>query len=722
MAVAAGSIAFVAFSFDNHSSVGNKQGFAFIALEPIAAGEQIRFVDGAMGNNGRLNPIDSQVVWTNSTGAAIPAGTIVQVTFDGYSGQNTSDAAGYTTATANIGSVTAPSDLWNVDRTDSLYAVTTLAGRDAGTTVAAVLWGDTSTAGITAGASVLNPAGTPAYDNDTAAINAATINSSFADAAAARAAYTNPAYWITDEDSSDGSAGEVEADWPPLGDANSPLYGKEVLTVASPTFSFGDADGLINNAEAAATPVAIKGLGSGATAVVTFRSAADGATVTHTFTANGPANVDLSGLADGAVAIANVAVTNGGTTTNYASPPTANGAALDKTPPAAPTIGAVFDDVGPVQGTLASGGATDDTTLALTGTAAAGAAVEVLNGATVVATATAGADGTWTATTSALPPGSVSLTARTADAAGNQASSAAFTATVDTSPDADVAVDLHDAAASAGGASVSFDLSGLDAGSTATVTFTGSAGGSVVRSFTANGLQTADVSGLAGDVSAAVLVTDAAGNRAAGAGDTLAADPVCFYPGTLVATPSGERAVETLRAGELVLTACGRAAPLRWVGRQTVSTRFADPLRALPIRVAAGALGEALPRRDLLVSPCHALLVDGALAQAGALVNGATIRREAAAAVPEVFTYWHLELADHALVLAEGAPAETFVDNVARLAFDNWDEHAAAASPPPIAEMALPRAKSARQLPAATRERLAARAALLLGGAQTAAA
>jgi hypothetical protein len=36
--------------------------------------------------------------------------------------------------------------------------------------------------------------------------------------------------------------------------------------------------------------------------------------------------------------------------------------------------------------------------------------------------------------------------------------------------------------------------------------------------------------------------------------------------------------------------------------------------------------------------------------------------------------------------------------------------------------MALPRAKSARQLPAATRRRLAERAALLLGGAQTAAA
>jgi Hint domain-containing protein len=148
-------------------------------------------------------------------------------------------------------------------------------------------------------------------------------------------------------------------------------------------------------------------------------------------------------------------------------------------------------------------------------------------------------------------------------------------------------------------------------------------------------------------------------------------------------------------------------------------TRFADPLRVLPVRVAAGALDEATPRRDLLVPPDHALLVDGVLAQAGALVNGASIRREAA--VPEVFTYWHVELADHALVLAEGVPAETFIDNVARLAFDNWDEHEAAGSEAPIAEMALPRAKSARQVPAATRRRLADRAALLLGQ-QTAAA
>ena len=95
----------------------------------------------------------------------------------------------------------------------------------------------------------------------------------------------------------------------------------------------------------------------------------------------------------------------------------------------------------------------------------------------------------------------------------------------------------------------------------------------------------------------------------------------CFMPGTLVATPTGEQPVETLKIGDLVLTAEGQARPVRWMGRHTVSRLFADPQRVLPIRVTAGALGENVPVRDLLVSPDHALLVDGILVQAGALVT-----------------------------------------------------------------------------------------------------
>ena len=195
---------------------------------------------------------------------------------------------------------------------------------------------------------------------------------------------------------------------------------------------------------------------------------------------------------------------------------------------------------------------------------------------------------------------------------------------------------------------------------------------------------------------------------------------ICYYPGTAIATPTGEVAVETLKAGDLVLTADGRNVPVVWMGRQTVATRFADPLQNLPVRIRAGALAENLPARDLLVSPAHALLVGGVLVQAGALVNGTTITRETD--LPERFTWWHIETADHSLVLAEGVPAETFVDNVSRQAFDNHAEYAALVGEDrPVAEMDLPRAKAHRQVPQAVRAQIAERAAILAGGAAAAA-
>jgi hypothetical protein len=183
-------------------------------------------------------------------------------------------------------------------------------------------------------------------------------------------------------------------------------------------------------------------------------------------------------------------------------------------------------------------------------------------------------------------------------------------------------------------------------------------------------------------------------------------DIACFYPGTRIATPTGTTNVEALRAGDLVSTENGPL-PIRWVGQSQVSTRFADPLRALPIRVRAGALGGGLPSRDLLLSPDHAIFIDNMLVQAAALVNGDTIVRDAA--VPEIFTYYHVELSTHELLLAEGVPAESFVDNVDRMHFSNWDERETPRAP--IAEMAHPRVKSARQLPPAVHRRLAGKVA-----------
>jgi hypothetical protein len=212
---------------------------------------------------------------------------------------------------------------------------------------------------------------------------------------------------------------------------------------------------------------------------------------------------------------------------------------------------------------------------------------------------------------------------------------------------------------------------------------------------------------------------------------TNAGTAICYLAGTHILTPTGEAIVENLKIGDLVVSRFSGIQPIkwigrclrsiRWVGRQTVSTRFADPLRILPIRIKAGALEDNVPSRDLLVSPDHAIIVDDILIQAGALVNGTSIVRETK--VPETFTYYHIELDDHSLILAENTPAETFIDNVDRLAFDNWQEHEALyPEGKPIVELPCPRAKAHRQVPRAIRERLVERAAMLMGEAQSVAA
>ncbi|HET6607601.1 MAG TPA: Hint domain-containing protein, partial [Rhodopila sp.] len=187
---------------------------------------------------------------------------------------------------------------------------------------------------------------------------------------------------------------------------------------------------------------------------------------------------------------------------------------------------------------------------------------------------------------------------------------------------------------------------------------------------------------------------------------------VCFYPGTRIRTNNGDVAVQDLGLGDIIITADNRSLPVRWIGRNTVSTRFGDPLRVLPIRIKAGALSAGLPVRDLLVSAEHAILVDDILIQAGALVNNLSILREAN--VPETFTYYHVELSEHVLLLAEGIAAESFVDNISREAFDNWLERDTLYNSIPIDELNIPRAQSHRQVPVEIHARLLARARGLL--------
>jgi hypothetical protein len=181
----------------------------------------------------------------------------------------------------------------------------------------------------------------------------------------------------------------------------------------------------------------------------------------------------------------------------------------------------------------------------------------------------------------------------------------------------------------------------------------------------------------------------------------------CFLAGTLIAVPTGDVAIEDIAIGDAVLGADGRAVPVRWIGRQTVSTRFRMAERLQPVRVKAGALGGGLPLRDLVLTADHALLVDGLLINAGALVNGACIDWVPLSELGESFTVYHVETEDHDIILAEGTPAETFIDYVGRQAFDNYAEYVALYGEERIiAEMPYPRISTARLLPPALKARL----------------
>ena len=156
--------------------------------------------------------------------------------------------------------------------------------------------------------------------------------------------------------------------------------------------------------------------------------------------------------------------------------------------------------------------------------------------------------------------------------------------------------------------------------------------------------------------------------------NTIGLAMACFVAGTRIATPDGEIPVETLHAGDLVLTHDGRARPVRWIGRRRLDpSRHPAPDDALPVRISAGALAYAVPKRDLRVSPEHALLLDGGLVPARLLLNGASIGQETGC---RDVTYYHIELESHDVLLAEGAAAESFLDTGHRAMFENAGEPA----------------------------------------------
>lgn len=150
---------------------------------------------------------------------------------------------------------------------------------------------------------------------------------------------------------------------------------------------------------------------------------------------------------------------------------------------------------------------------------------------------------------------------------------------------------------------------------------------------------------------------------------TLSVVP-CFTPGTMILTPDGPVAVQSLEAGDRVITRDHGVQPIRWIGATTLSAGYVAARPSLrPVLIRKGALGNDLPEQDMRLSRQHRILVrdwraevmfgveGGVLVPAISLCNDSTVLDERPTGD---VTYIHMAFDDHEVVYADGVETESF--------------------------------------------------------------
>jgi len=149
---------------------------------------------------------------------------------------------------------------------------------------------------------------------------------------------------------------------------------------------------------------------------------------------------------------------------------------------------------------------------------------------------------------------------------------------------------------------------------------------------------------------------------------------ICYCEGTQILTEHGEVPVENLKIGDHVRLVDGRTTPIVWIGEGRVLATRGRRTAATPVIVRKDALGDNVPNRDLRITKAHSLYIDDVLIPVEFLVNHRTILWDDRAR--EVSIY-HIELESHDVLLANGAPSESYRDDGNRWLFRNgnsgWD-------------------------------------------------
>jgi len=142
----------------------------------------------------------------------------------------------------------------------------------------------------------------------------------------------------------------------------------------------------------------------------------------------------------------------------------------------------------------------------------------------------------------------------------------------------------------------------------------------------------------------------------------------CFTPGTLIATPKGERRVEDLKAGDRVITRDNGIQEIRWQGsRDMTSDELAGASHLQPVLICKGALGNGLPERDMMVSPNHRVLIANDKTALYFEDREVLVAAKHLTGLPGVdvvetssVTYIHFMFDQHEVVLSDGAWTESF--------------------------------------------------------------
>lgn len=177
-------------------------------------------------------------------------------------------------------------------------------------------------------------------------------------------------------------------------------------------------------------------------------------------------------------------------------------------------------------------------------------------------------------------------------------------------------------------------------------------------------------------------------------GSTYLVYDKCFLKGTMIRTANGDTAVEDLVVGDRVIALVDGHEVMReiiWTGHRSTATRpgLHDDEAGYPVRIRRHALGENVPNKDLLVTPEHAMFLDGAFVPVRMLVNGRSIFYDRTITH---FDYYHIETDEHSIIWSDGALSESYLDTGDRAIFSSnssivhllnapasdWDRDAAA--------------------------------------------